>query len=137
MQDAVPDERLTLLGQSSEDLPLLSAVLQDAILRAPDIAFDRRARRLVLLVNRYRHEAGGGTRVRNALRLETVTAVQRRNWPTRPEAVLVLLGIDQQAEWLRLTFAAGTQLRARAEAIDIVVEDLGPPWPTTHVPRHD
>ncbi len=131
------DERLTLLGQSPEDLPLLAAVMQDAILRAPDIGFDRRARRLVLLVNRYRHEAGGGSRVRSALRLETVIAVQRRNWPTQPEAMLVLLGIETQSDWLRLTFAAGTQLRVRAEVIEIVVEDLGPPWPTTHLPRHD
>lgn len=132
-----PDDRLTLLGQSPDDLPLLAAVLQDAILRAPDIAYDRRRRRLVLLVNRYRHEAGGGSRVRSALRLESVTAVQRRHWPTAPEAMLVLLGLSADGDWLQLVFAGGIALRARAEVIDIVVEDLGPPWATSLTPHHD
>ena len=75
------DERLTLIGQSAEDLPALSALLQDATLRVVDVGFDRKARRLVLMLNRYRWESATRSRVRCALRLETVTAVQRQGWP--------------------------------------------------------
>ncbi len=131
------DERLTLLGQEADDLPAISALLQDATLRAPDIAFDARARRLVLLVNRYRHESATPSRVRSALRIETSLAVQRQRWPANDEVVLSLLSLTQQDDWLHIAFSGGISLRARVEVIEIVLEDLAAPWPTTRIPRHD
>ena len=130
------DDRLTLLGQSAADLPAISALMQDAILRAPDIGMDRAARRLVLLVNRYRHEASVPSRVRSALRIETVTAAQRRNWPAAPDAVLVLLAIAVDDDALTLRFSGGAALRVQTEVLDILLEDLAAPWPTTRVPQH-
>ena len=130
------DERLTLLGQGPEDLPAMSALLQDATLRAPDIAWDRRARRLALLVNRYRWEAGGGSRVRCALRIETVEAVQRQKWPADPEAVLALLSLAQDGDYLVLTFAAGAAIRAKVEVVEVVLEDIAAPWATGRMPQH-
>jgi hypothetical protein len=130
------DERLTLIGQTADDLPAISALLQDATLRAIDVGYDRRARRLALLVNRYRWESATRSRVRAALRLETVAVVQRQAWPTAPDAVLNLLSLTQDGDWLVLTFAAGTALRARAEVIEVVLEDLSAPWETTREPSH-
>jgi hypothetical protein len=130
------DERLTLIGQTADDLPAISALLQDATLRAIDVGYDRRARRLALLVNRYRWESATRSRVRCALRLETVAVVQRQAWPTAPDAVLNLLSLTQDGDWLVLTFAAGAALRARAEVIEIVLEDLSAPWETTREPSH-
>jgi Protein of unknown function (DUF2948) len=129
------DERLTLLGQSPEDLPAISALVQDATLRRQDIAYDARSRRLVLLVNRYRHEAGTPSRVRTALRLETVETVQRQNWPAG-ETVLALLSLARDGDWLHLTFAGNTALRARVEVIEVVLEDLSAPWPASREPHH-
>lgn len=131
------DERLTLLGQSPGDLPAISALLQDATLRAPDLGFDRRARRLALIVNRYRWEAGGGSRVRCALRLETVLAVQRLAWPRDPEAVLNLLALTQEGDQIRLDFAGGAALRAQVEVVEVVLEDLAAPWATARRPTHE
>ena len=133
----MPGERLLLLAQSPGDLPPLSALLQDATVRAADIAFDRRRRRLVLLLNRYRHESGGGSRVRAALRLETVLAVQRRRWPAEPGAVLVLLALRVEDDRIDLRFGGDIALKARVEVTDIVLEDLAAPWPTERRPRHD
>ncbi len=129
--------RLHLIGQDEHDLPALSALLQDATLRAVDIAFDARGRRLVALVNRYRREAGGGSRVRAALRLETVAAVQRQGWPTDRDAVLALLSLTRDDDWLVLTFAGAAAIRARVEVVEIVLEDVADPWPTAREPRHD
>lgn len=130
------DERLLLLGQSAQDLPAISALLQDAILRIEDVALDRRARRLVLLVNRYRWESPTPSRVRSALRIETVTAVQRQSWPREPDAVLNLLSLSADGDWLVLTFAAGVALRAQCEVLEVVLEDIAAPWATAHVPQH-
>ncbi len=127
--------RLTLLAHSAEDLPALSALLQDATLRTADIAWDARRRRLVLLLNRYRHEVGGGSRVRAALRIEAVLSVQRRAWPAG-EAVLPLLALTDSESRLDLSFGGGTALRLTVEAVDVVLEDLSEPWPTHRLPLH-
>lgn len=132
----IADERLTLLGQNLDDLPAISALLQDATLRSQDLAYDRRARRLVLLVNRYRWEAPERSRVRAALRIETVTAVQRQRWPNTPDSVLDLLSLMHDGEWLILTFAGGAALRTRAEVLELVLEDIAAPWATSSVPSH-
>jgi hypothetical protein len=50
-------ERLALLGQEPGDIETFSALLQDATLRLADVGLDRKARRLALLINRYRREA--------------------------------------------------------------------------------
>jgi hypothetical protein len=132
----VLDERLTLIGQNGDDLPAISALLQDATVRAADVAWDRRGRRFVLLANRYRWEAPVSSRVRSALRIETVAAVQRQNWPRGDDAVLNLLGLTLDGDWLVLTFAAGVAIRVQVEVIEIVLEDLAAPWPTARVPKH-
>ena len=133
---ALDDDRLTLLGQDEADLRPISALLQDATLRIPDMAFDRRSRRLVLLVNRFRWESPTPSRVRAALRIETVGAVQRRHWPVDPDTVLALLALTLEGDHLIISFSGGAALRAHIEVIELALEDLASPWPTAHQPHH-
>ena len=133
---AEPD-RLALLGQEAGDIETFSALLQDATLRLVDVGYDRKARRLAFLINRYRREAPAPSRVRCALRVETVGAVQRTGWSDDPEIVTVILSLAQDGDWLVITCAAGIALRARIEVLDLVLEDMGEPWATTRVPQHD
>jgi len=129
-------EPLRLLAQDGDDVPALSALVQSAAVRADEIAWDRKARRLVLMLSRYRWEAGDKTRVRAALRVECVTAVQRKAWPAG-EAVLELLAVTAEAGALTLSFADGATLRAEVECPDLALEDLTEPWPAIREPRHD
>jgi len=131
------EARLALLGQEPADIETYSALLQDATLRLVDVGFDRKARRLVCLVNRYRRETDAPSRIRCALRVETVAAVQRAGWSDDPEAVTAILSLAQDGDWLIITCAAGIALRARIEVLDLVLEDIGEAWATTRVPRHD
>ncbi|MGI4881246.1 MAG: DUF2948 family protein [Janthinobacterium lividum] len=131
------DERLLLLAHEPDEVPLISALMQDATVRLVDVGYDSRARRLVLLTNRFRWEADGATRVRCALRIESVAAVQRRDWPKDPEAVLDLLALTVEGDAMMLTFAAGPVLRVRCECIDLVLEDISGPWGVDTGPEHD
>ena len=136
MAETPVEGRLLLLANEADEVPLISALVQDAVVHAADIAWEPRARRLVLLVNRFRWETGDRTRVRAALRLESVTRLQRRAWP-RGDAVLDLLAIDAAAAGaVTLAFAAGPTLRAEVECIDLILEDIGEPWPATREPAH-
>jgi hypothetical protein len=133
--------RLLLLAHDADEVPLISALVQDAIVRPADIAYDRRARRLVLLIDRYRWEANDRTRVRSALRIESVTRVQRRGWcdfnATDPgTTVLDLLAFTLDDDVLTIAFAAGPTLRVATECVDIILEDLSPPWSATREPSH-
>ncbi len=136
------DSRLLLLANEPAEVPLVSALLQDAVVHAGDIAWTPKARRLTLLVNRFRWETHDATRVRSALRVEGVIRLQRRDWPGG-DAVLALLAVTIDGVGvgvggaLTLVFAGGATLRAEVEAIDLIVEDMGEPWPATRVPAHD
>jgi hypothetical protein len=128
-------DALRLLAQAADDVPALSALVQSAAVRVDEIAFDRKARRLVLMLSRYRWEAGDKTRVRAALRVECVTAVKRKAWPLG-EAVLELLAVTVEDDAVVLAFAAGATLRAEVECPDLAVEDLTEPWPAIREPVH-
>ena len=129
-------DRLMLLASDASDVPVLSALMQDAIVRAGDIAWDGRRRRLVLLASRYRWEARQMLRVRSALRIDAVLAVQRQGWPQDENAPLALLTVNAAGDYITLTFAGGASLRAKVECIDAVLEDMSPDWDVRYRPEH-
>lgn len=132
--------RLHLRAEDAEDVPALSALAQDFVARAADIGFDMRARRLVLLGNRFCWETRRPMRTRTALVLSSLLGVKRRNWPADGETVLELLAIEaeegEEAVTLRLHFAGGAAIRAEAECVDLLLDDLADPVPTPRKPVH-
>lgn len=130
-------ERLRLLAADEQDLETISALMQDAAVKAADIAFDPRARRLVIIANRYRWEARESSRSRTALRLDSLTGVKRRGWPAGGDAVLDLLSLRWTRGAIEIDFAGGAGLRAEAECIDVELHDISGPWGTARTPRHD
>ncbi len=136
MKTADAYNRLTLLANDAGDLPVLSTLMQDAIVRAGDIGWDRQGRRLVLLASRYRWETAEKTRVRTALRIETVRNVQRRNWPHDADAALAMLAITAEGDRITIAFAGNASVRADIECLDVLLEDISPPWEVQRLPSH-
>ncbi|NBB52938.1 DUF2948 family protein [Rhizobium sp. CRIBSB] len=135
-----PVEPLRLLAQDADDLMIMSAALQDAILRPVDIVWEREARRVTLALSRFCWECGG-TRVMAAMQFGDVTAVKSRRLSRGPDTALELLAIDfapGEAPGGRviLMFAGGGDLRIDVECLDAVVADLSDRWPTAAPPQH-
>ena len=128
-------ERLHLIGHDAEDVPVISALLQDAAVRVDDIAFDARAHRFVLVGNRFCWETKQPLRARTALRVECVTKAQRKNWPAQRDAVLDLLAIRAEDDGLTLDFAGGACVRLDTECIDLLLEDLSGRWAAKAGPK--
>jgi hypothetical protein len=134
---------LNLRAESAEDLPPLSALVQDMALMAGDVGYDARARRLVIIGNRFRWEAPDPpTRVRSLLRFEFIDRAQRRMWPALGEEVFSLLAIEAEETeggraFLTLAFSGGPTLRLEAEVIDVTLVDLAGPWDAAATPRHE
>ncbi|THD80645.1 MAG: DUF2948 family protein [Phenylobacterium sp.] len=133
---------LRLLAQDAEDLEVISAAMQDAVLKIDDIGFEAKARRLTIAFNRYRWETGGGERVRAGLQLGGVLKVETRKIRRGArQAVLELLALtfapgEAPGGTVTLSFAGGGDLRATVECIEAVLADLSEPWPTRRTPAH-
>ena len=133
-------EPLRLLAEDADDLQIISAALQDAILRPADIVWERSARRVTLALSRFCWECGG-TRVRAAMQFGDVEAVKSRRLPRGADHALELLAIDFEpgeapGGAVILMFAGGGDLRIEVECLDAVLTDLSERWPVETEPAH-
>lgn len=133
---------LRLLAQDEGDLAILSAALQDALVRREDIRWEKKARLLTLRVTRYRWEAGGEcARVLAAIQLGDVVKVRSRGVPRPRDAMLDLLAVHYEpgeapGGSLTFMFSGGADLQADVECIDAVLADLTESWPARVAPAH-
>ncbi|MEM8750712.1 MAG: DUF2948 family protein [Pseudomonadota bacterium] len=143
---------LKIAAMDSEDLKVVSAHVQDAVLKSSEIDFDARRGRLLMPVNRFAWEAPGAKRRffksferrRSVIHVDKVsglrsTGVNRED----PEDVLSLLAItfapetdDSAAGVLQFSFGGGAVLEAQVECIELRVTDLGAAWSTRARPKH-
>ncbi|HZV85244.1 MAG TPA: DUF2948 family protein [Brevundimonas sp.] len=137
---SAPPEPLRLLAEDADDLHIISAALQDAIMRPVDIVWEPSARRVTLKLSRFCWECGG-TRVMAAMQFGDVTAVKSRRLPRSPECALELLAMDfspgeAPGGRVMLMFAGGGDLRIDVECLDAILTDLSEPWPAKVAPTH-
>jgi hypothetical protein len=145
--------RLSLKAEDPSDLQIVSAALQDAIVRMSDIRYDAKARMFTVIFNRYRWEdapkrtkSAPGLRIRSGLSVAGVLNVQALNLKRTPkDAVAQLLTIafapsDQPEDPggdLTLEFAGGGKMRLRVECLDILLADVSDPWRARARPDHE
>ena len=144
-------EPLKLLALDEEDLGVLSAHLQDAVLRVADIAYVPGEHRFAMIANRFDWEnaaEGEGGRKKNfqrrrcALRFDRVLGVQTQGVEQRAQgAVLELLTVqfeegEKPEGHITLVFAGGGAIRLHVECIEAEMRDLGPVWKTKLKPDH-
>jgi Protein of unknown function (DUF2948) len=139
---------LKLLALDPEDLEVISAHVQDAVVRVGDMGFAKGDRRFAFLMNRYAWEveaAGGrkGQRRRAAIHFDNVDTVQITGFDINAvDGVLDLLSITfQQAEApsgsVVIAFAGGGTVRLGVECMEARLQDLGSAWSARGRPAHD
>jgi hypothetical protein len=138
---------LKLVAFDRDDIEVVSAHLQDAVLKAADIHWRPAERRVVIALNRFDWEAANGgahefRRCRTALRFERVQACKCRNLDAAAkEQTLNLLAVafeesDPPGGAVVLTFSGGGALRLQVECLEAELADLGPAWTTGCCPEH-
>ena len=143
------DDRLRLIALDPEDLSVLSAYVQDAVLKVRDISWMAGEKRFVLAMNRFAWEAAAGPgrrrsyqRRRAALHFERVLSVRSTGIDRdASEVVLELLAVsfeplESPSGDVVLHFAGGATIRLAVECLEAKLTDLGPAWSTPHAPRH-
>ncbi len=136
---------LRLMACDAEDLAVLSAHLQDAILRVGDMVYQPRERRFILLLKRFdwlNSVGGAPQRTLAGLHFENVRKVFLRGFrQDRPDDLLSLLHIEfvpgePPAGEARLVFSGGCVVRLDVECLEARMADLGPHWRVRHAPGH-
>lgn len=159
-------DQLKLIALDAEDLAVVSAHLQDAVLKVGDMVYMPRERRFAAVMKRFDWPTalngattGGATtssattispgmpelnRRQCALRLERVLKAQVSGLDlTARDTVLALLALrfvrrthEDPAGTIDLVFSGNAAVRLEVECIEAELKDLGPAWRTRSRPRH-
>jgi hypothetical protein len=141
------DNKLKLKAQTADDLMVISACLQDAVVTLGDMAYLPRERRFALMANRFlweKHSEDGENchRIRTGIHFEDVLNVTTLNISQDDKTLaLDLLAVEAiPAEETRATilliFAGGGLIRLEVECITCLLTDMGDPWSARCRPRH-
>ncbi len=149
--------KLRLRAESPDDLDVIGAVLQDALIPVADMAYLPEESRFALVANRFcwegesggrpaepaavRRGAAAHHRVNAGMLFGKVQGVQTRGFDREDATrILSLLSIRAEAGLdateITLICAGAASIRLRVAGIDCRLDDLGEPWPTAWRPSH-
>ena len=142
-------KNLKLLATSEEDLRVIAAHLQDAIVSIKDIASLKKNRIFLIQLNRFMWEDvekgvfRRNKRVRTVLKFDNVISVSSKNINRKDnENFLDFLTIesnllpDKNYE-INLIFSGDSVIKIKVEVIDVTLDDQGSPWETKTEPKHN
>lgn len=144
---------LRLIAQDAEDLKIIAALVQDAVLPVTELKYDAKRHRFALMLNRFRWEDRAQAeqvgrayeRVRSVLVVEDVRKVQSFGFD-RTEKDLVLSVLSMSFEpgedgtgRVILTLAGDGAVALDVETLDVRLDDVTRPYraPSGKVPTHD
>ncbi len=146
-------EGLKLRAEDADDLKVMSAALQDAVMRVGDMTYLAKRRTFALVANRFRWEQSGDapkpvrgralhSRVQCGLHFDDVFAVGSQGFdPQAADKLLSLLAIECQAgedggATVTLQFSGGAGVRLDVECVNAHLTDIGESWTTENLPSH-
>lgn len=150
---------LKITARDAEDLTVVSAFLQDALIPLNEMRYLAQERRFILVANRFRWEraaSGNSTpsaigdasfdsdedfgdlqRINCGICIDRVLAVRSRGIDQdRPDEFLSLLSLQLDGGNLNLLFAGGGVIQLDVETLALYMCDLGTAWPTQWRPEH-
>jgi hypothetical protein len=141
--EALPQAKLKLRAEDEEDLAVVSAFLQDALVPVAEMVFLPDEQRFVLVANRFMWERkpvdkkGHCERTLTGIAFDGVTAVQVRGFERSDgDRILEVLAVRATAEAIIFEFSGADAMRLEVGRILCHLEDIGEPWPTPWRPRH-
>ncbi len=142
-------KNLKLIAKTDEDLRVISAHLQDSIVKTSDIANLKKNRIFLIQLNRFMWEDvekgvfRKNKRIRTVLRFENVLKVRSKNVNQKKnDRFLDFLAIetfkmpDKNYE-MNLIFSGDIVIKLVAEAIEVTLDDQGSPWESKNKPKHE
>jgi hypothetical protein len=123
----------------------MATCLHDALIPVGDIAWLKSKKEFALVFNRFMWEASEEVldnspiyfRTHTLLKIENVINVQSRslNLQNRSE-ILSMLSLKAFDGGVDLLFSEDKAIRVQVEKLNLVLTDMGQPWPTRWQPNH-
>jgi hypothetical protein len=131
------DQPLKLLAVDAEDLSIISAHLQDSVIKVGDFVYLPKEQRFAFAANRFDWvsavEGEGNRRRRAAIHFDRVRSVKCRNIDREnPNQALCLLAVAFE----ETDPPSDASIRIEVECIEARLADLGPVWAATCCPAH-
>ena len=140
---------LKLISKTAEDLKVISAHLQDAIVSISDVANLKKNRIFLIQLNRFMWEDveqgvfRKNKRIRTILKFDHVTKVASKNIDfNKKDDFLDFLAIesnemaDKTIE-MNLIFSGNSVIKVFTEVIEVTLDDQGDPWESKSKPKHN
>ncbi len=138
---------IKFVALDEEDIEIVSAHLQDAVVKVSDVLWRPKQKRVVVALNRFDWEAAQASkpeyrRRRAALRFDRVLSCKSRDVdPADKNQVLNLLAVefaenDPPGGVVTLFFSGGATLALEVECMEGELADLGPAWTAVGRPDH-
>ena len=142
-------KNLKLIARTEEDLRVVSAHLQDAIVNITDIANLKKNKIVLMQLSRFMWEDvekgvfRKNKRIRTILKFENVLKVLSKNInQIKKDKFLDFLAIetnitpDNNYE-MKIIFAGDSIIRVTSEVIEVTLDDQGEAWDTKNKPKHE
>ena len=142
-------KNLKLLATSDEDLRVVAAHLQDAIVSTQDIASLKKSRIFLIQLNRFMWEDvekgvfRKNKRIRTILKVENVISVLSKRINKKKEKnFLDFLTIESnlladKSYEIQLIFSGDAVIKIKTEVVDVTLDDQGLPWESKTQPKHN
>tara|TARA_B110000238_G_C15763652_1_gene284502 strand:+ start:46 stop:504 length:459 start_codon:yes stop_codon:yes gene_type:complete len=143
------DKNLKLLATSDEDLRVIAAHLQDAIISIKDIANFKKNRIFLIQLNRFMWEDvekgvfRKNKRIRTIVKFDNVISVSSKKINIKEEKkFLDFLTIESnllpdKSYEIKLIFSGDIVIRIKTEVIEVTLDDQGSSWESKIQPKHD
>tara|TARA_B000000557_G_scaffold257006_1_gene249852 strand:+ start:124 stop:567 length:444 start_codon:yes stop_codon:yes gene_type:complete len=141
-------KNLKLIARTEEDLRVVSAHLQDAIVNVSDIANLKKNKIFLMQMNRFMWEDvekgvfRKNKRIRTIIKIENVLNVHSKNInQSKKDKFLDFLTIetnrmpDNNYE-MKIVFAGDSIIKIISEVIEVTLDDQGEAWDTKNMPKH-
>ena len=145
------EKRLKLRAAAAEDVEIISALLQDGLIAANDLHYQKDAANFVMVINRFCWEQTDDTdsethpnRCLCGLKVAHVKQVSQRGLSAGTNQFYNLLSItyeetkenERMVNRLTFTFSDGYGIRLVVDKLALIVQDIAVPHPGLARPQH-
>ncbi|TIN53100.1 MAG: DUF2948 family protein [Mesorhizobium sp.] len=133
---------LKLIALDDQDLSIISAHVQDAVMKVSDLEYLPAAKRFVLTMNRFVWEARSGflrqhnERRQSVLHFDRVLGAKTSGIARDKPAEVSFVAFSKPAGIIELVFSGGGTIMLDVECIEARLADVGGSWEATSRPVH-
>lgn len=138
---------LQMIAHDPDDLQIISACLQDALVPLSAIAYDKESGNFHLVVNRFCWECDAEiidgnpyyARVSAGLAFHHVKEVQKKDLDLqkRDELVNLLTIHEKEDGFIHFIFSGGPEIKLKVDKLYCHLKDVDEPYSTPHIPIHE